>query len=101
VTAFHKILSGFALKLPNPGRIGAPSIVEHPNPWMAEIGSARSMEGQMAPWSEIEPSLNELMQEPIIRAVMARDAVEEAELRLLFARVQNAYRNAERRRCAH
>ncbi len=35
-----------------------------------------------------EPSLNELMQEPIVRAVMARDAVEESELRDLIGRLR-------------
>ena len=38
-----------------------------------------------------EPSLNELMQEPIIRAVMARDAVEEAALRRMLDRLSLAY----------
>lgn len=38
-----------------------------------------------------EPSLNELMQEPIIRAVMASDAVREPDLRQLLAQVRDAY----------
>jgi hypothetical protein len=42
-------------------------------------------------WAAIEPSLNEIMQEPIIRAVMARDAVEETDLRRLLAQVQTDY----------
>ena len=43
-----------------------------------------------------EPSLNELMQEPIIRAVMARDAVEEAALRRMLDRLSAAYRKERR-----
>ena len=46
----------------------------------------------MASWAHIEPSLNELMQEPIIRAVMARDAVKESDLRCLMERVRREYR---------
>jgi hypothetical protein len=38
-----------------------------------------------------EPSLNEMMQEPIIRAVMARDSVKETELRSLLERVRTTY----------
>jgi hypothetical protein len=40
------------------------------------------------------------MREPIIRAVMARDSVEESALRLMLDRVGAAYRDAavERRR---
>jgi hypothetical protein len=38
-----------------------------------------------------ELSLNELMQDPIIKAVMRRDAVKEAELRRLMARARAAY----------
>lgn len=38
-----------------------------------------------------EPSLNELMREPIIRAMMACDAVEEAELRRLLEKLKDAY----------
>jgi hypothetical protein len=38
-----------------------------------------------------EPSLNELMQEPIIRAVMASDDVEEAKLRRMLDRISAAY----------
>ncbi len=44
-----------------------------------------------------EPSLNELMQEPIIRAVMARDAVEEAALRRMLDRLSAVYRAADGR----
>ena len=36
-----------------------------------------------------EPSLNEIMQEPIIRAIMERDAVRESNLRLLLERVRD------------
>ena len=39
-----------------------------------------------------EPSLNEIMQDPIVKAVMLRDAVEEAELRRLLEQVGAAYR---------
>ena len=39
-----------------------------------------------------EPSLNEIMQDPIVQAVMLRDAVEEAELRRLLERIGAAYR---------
>ena len=46
----------------------------------------------MAPWARIEPSLSELMQEPIIRAVMARDAVQESDLRRLLDRVRRDFR---------
>jgi hypothetical protein len=38
-----------------------------------------------------ELSLNEMMQDPIIKAVMQRDAVKEAELRRLMARARTAY----------
>jgi hypothetical protein len=38
-----------------------------------------------------EPSLNEMMQDPIVKAVMLRDAVKEAELRRLLERVSAAY----------
>jgi hypothetical protein len=38
-----------------------------------------------------EPSLNELMQEPIVKALMRRDAVEELELRRLLEQVGAAY----------
>ncbi len=38
-----------------------------------------------------EPSLNELMQEPIIRAIMASDAVREPDLRQLLAQVRDSY----------
>ena len=38
-----------------------------------------------------EPSLNEMMQDPIVKAVMARDAVKEAELRRLMDRLRAAY----------
>jgi hypothetical protein len=38
-----------------------------------------------------EPSLNELMQEPIVVALMQRDAVQESELRRLLAQVGDAY----------
>jgi hypothetical protein len=44
-----------------------------------------------------EPSLNELMQEPIVMALMRRDAVQEAELRRLLARVGDAYRSPAER----
>jgi hypothetical protein len=46
------------------------------------------MEGFMMLCNCREPSLNELMQEPIVRAVMARDAVEESELRDLIGRLR-------------
>ena len=51
----------------------------------------------MAMWAAIEPSLNELMQEPIIQAVMARDAVKETELRRLMGRVRAAMDERGRR----
>ena len=38
-----------------------------------------------------EPSLNEMMRDPIVKAVMQRDAVKEAELRGLIERVRAAY----------
>jgi hypothetical protein len=38
-----------------------------------------------------EPSLNEMMQDPIVKAIMARDAVKEVDLRRLMARVGAAY----------
>jgi hypothetical protein len=45
-----------------------------------------------------EPSLNELMQEPIVRAVMACDAVEESELRDLIERLRLPSAERENRR---
>lgn len=36
-----------------------------------------------------EPSLNELIADPMVRALMARDAVAEADLRQLIERVRN------------
>ncbi len=48
-----------------------------------------------------EPSLNEIMQEPIIRAVMERDAVREADLRLLLERVRNAHWPSQSAHRAH
>jgi|GEM_PF-5225426 hypothetical protein len=39
----------------------------------------------------LEPSLNEVMQDPIVRAVMRCDAVKESELRRLIDRVRAAY----------
>jgi hypothetical protein len=44
----------------------------------------------MSIWTVREPSFTEMMQEPIIRAVMARDEVAEAELRLLLDRIREA-----------
>ena len=41
--------------------------------------------------SSREPSLNEMMRDPIIKAVMQRDAVKEAELRGLIERVRAVY----------
>jgi hypothetical protein len=38
-----------------------------------------------------EPSLNEMMQDPIVRAVMQCDAVQETELRRLIDRVRTTY----------
>jgi hypothetical protein len=38
-----------------------------------------------------EPSLNEMMQDPIVKAVMARDAVKETDLRRLIERVGASY----------
>jgi hypothetical protein len=38
-----------------------------------------------------EPNFNEMMQDPIIRAVMRRDAVQEGELRRLMDRARAAY----------
>lgn len=38
-----------------------------------------------------EPSLNEMMRDPIIKAIMQRDAVKEAELRGLIERVRASY----------
>jgi len=43
---------------------------------------------------QVAMKVNELMQEPIIRAVMERDAVREADLRGLLARLGTAYREA-------
>jgi hypothetical protein len=54
-------------------------------------GSATAMEGQMMWCNCREPSLNEIMQDPIIKALMRRDAVRETELRRLMARVGAAY----------
>jgi hypothetical protein len=53
----------------------------------------------MTPWNRIEPSLNEIMREPIIQAVMARDAVRETDVLELMAGVEAAYRDATPRRC--
>jgi hypothetical protein len=55
----------------------------------------------MAPWARIEPSLNELMREPIIRAVMARDAVAETDLRRLLDEKRATYAGEECRCFAH
>jgi len=41
-----------------------------------------------------EPSLNELMQEPIIQAVMECDAVRESDLRLLLEQVKDSYESS-------
>jgi hypothetical protein len=41
-------------------------------------------------WSR-EPNLNEMMQDPIVKAVMLRDAVQEGDLRRLLARTRAAY----------
>jgi hypothetical protein len=49
------------------------------------------MEGQIMWCNCREPSLNEIMQDPIIKALMRRDAVKEAELRRLMARVGATY----------
>jgi hypothetical protein len=38
-----------------------------------------------------EPSLTELMRDPIVKAVMACDAVKETELRHLIERVRRRY----------
>ena len=48
-----------------------------------------------------EPSLNELMQEPIIRAVMASDDVEEKTLRRMLDRLSAAYRDTGLERRPH
>ena len=52
----------------------------------------------MSNWSYIkplanrEPSLDEMMSDPIVQAVMARDSVEETQLRGLIARMSSVYR---------
>jgi hypothetical protein len=48
-----------------------------------------------------EPSFNEMMREPIIRAVMECDAVEETELRGLLDRMRVAYDEVPTTRQAH
>lgn len=53
--------------------------------------SAKAMEGQIMWCNCREPSLNEIMQDPIVKALMRRDAVKEAELLRLMARVGAAY----------
>jgi hypothetical protein len=45
----------------------------------------RSASGQFT--TNEEPSLDELLAEPIVRMMMTRDGVEEAELRLIIARL--------------
>jgi hypothetical protein len=48
-----------------------------------------------------EPSLNEMMQDPIVKAIMVRDAVKEVELRRLMARIGAVYSvEAEPRPCS-
>ena len=48
-----------------------------------------------------EPSLSELLREPIVRAVMACDLVEESELRRLIARAREEYARAPARQQRH
>ncbi len=48
-----------------------------------------------------EPSLNDLMREPIVRAVMDRDAVAESDLRRLLERVGASYHAANIQRRTH
>ncbi len=48
-----------------------------------------------------EPTLTELMREPIVRAVMDRDAVAESDLRRLFDRVRASYNAPNIKRLSH
>ncbi len=48
-----------------------------------------------------EPSLTEMMREPIIRAVMDRDAVAESDLRRLLDRVRISYQASNIQRRTH
>jgi hypothetical protein len=53
-------------------------------------GLARGLgieEGEIMRCGCREPNLNEMMQDPIVKAIMARDAVKEVDLRRLMARV--------------
>jgi hypothetical protein len=51
-------------------------------------------------WSDLkEPTLAELMAEPIIRAVMVSDAVREADLRQLIAAVSTRLESQRPRSC--
>jgi hypothetical protein len=54
-------------------------------------GIGSGVEGQIMQCGCREPSLNEMMQDPIIKAVMQRDAVQEAELRRLMDRMRATY----------
>jgi hypothetical protein len=55
----------------------------------------------MTPWHQDEPTLAEMFQEPIIRQVMSRDAVEQDDLVRLLDRLRTSYRAAALARRAH
>src|SRR5271154_6679799 len=61
------------------------------DPVKRPVGNPASTGGSKMQCQCREPSLNELMRDPIIRAVMARDAVEETALRRMLDRVGTAY----------
>ncbi len=60
-----------------------------------------ALEGRMTPWQQVEPSLTELFQEPIIRAIMSRDAVRQDELLRLLERLRANYAAGSLGRRAH
>jgi hypothetical protein len=47
------------------------------------------MEDVMIPWIQREPSLADMMRDPIFRAVMTRDQVAEADFRRLIETVRS------------
>lgn len=52
-------------------------------------------------WVEQEPSINDMLQDPIMQAVMRRDAVEEAELRRLLDRLRRDCQDRVRAKLHH
>ncbi len=67
----------------------------------AGLGRSNDPEGCMTPWQRNEPTLTEMLQEPIIRAMMLRDAVEQEDLLQLFARLRANFTAAALPRRAH